>query len=278
MMEFVGWRHERRAFNRIRCTPPDGEDLAEIVIHERVRPLTSLRTLVERVGADGAIDPAVRLATAEGELAAIVSFDAAGQHRTLGAIFGDDFQTIVDGRTARADQRERIRAVAREIVVQLPLGLGEKRHRRFWYSPPPGWQAVARGLVTDWFPLDHPLNPATIKVLPARPLDAMFHIDTFVRDDTFGDVKVDEITHTPLALAALKGTLARATAGERVFLTAALEDRRYVYVLRLKTTIDRLVVDEAILQDMLRSCVPVPRPAADRLSASTTHALDYWAL
>jgi hypothetical protein len=273
-VEIAGWRRERRAFDRIRCTPQDGEELAEITIHERVRPLAALRTLVdERIAAAVLTEPATRLATVEGELGAVVSVDAAGVHHALGVIYGDDFQTIIHGRTARADQRERVRAATRDLVANVPLGLGQKRHRRFWYSPPPGWQGLARGLVTDWFPLDHPQNPAAIKVLPARPLDAIFHVDTFLRDDAFADVAIDDIKRTPLSSGAFDGVLACAYAGERAFVTAALQDRQYIYVLRLATTLSRLATDEAVFQDMVRSCMPLPQPA----DPSAIQALAYWA-
>jgi hypothetical protein len=274
-LEITRWRRERRAFGRIRCTPPDGDELAEIVIHEHVRPLMSLRALVdERRGVATAIEPATPLATVEGELGAVVHFEAAGVYHALGVVYGDDFQTIVDGRTTRADQCARLERVTRDIVVHLPLGLGQKRHRRFWYRPPAGWQGLVRGLVTDWFPLDHPRNPATIKVLPARPLDAEFHLDTLLRDDVFADVAIDDLEHVPLPTTAFAGVLVRATAGERAFLTAALEDRQYVYVLRLATTLGRLPEHELVFQDLVRSCVPLPQPASAALAAA--QMLDYW--
>jgi hypothetical protein len=276
MLEISSWRTERRAFNRIRCTPPEGEDLAEVIIDERVRPLATLRTLVaERFGV-APTEPAQQLSTAEGELGAVINIDTAPIHHTFGVIYGDDFQTIVAARTPHLNQRDRIRNLARELVVHFPLGLGHKRQRRFWYRPPAGWQGLVRGLVTDWFPLDHPQNPATIKVLPARPFNTMFQLDTMLHDDTFTHLTINEVTRTALALGAFKGTLGRAIAGERAFLTAALEDQHFVYVLRLSTMTERLAVDEVIFQDMLKSCVPVPLPFAERSSPLASQASDYW--
>lgn len=277
-LEIARWRRERRAFGRIRCTPPEGDELGEIVVHERVRPFVSLRTLVEERTGPAAIDLVRQLATAEGELAAIVSFESAGGSWTLGVVFGDDFQMVVEGYTVRPDQRDRLRTATREVVVHFPLGLGQKRHRRFWYRPPPGWQGLPRGLVSDWYPLDHPRNPATIKVLPARPLDAAFHLDTFFRDDSFAELALDNLSRDPLQLSAFKGTLARATSTWRAFVTAALEDRQYVYILRLTTTVDRLPDDEPIFLDVVRSCVPLPLPTIGPPSMSLTHALDHWAI
>jgi len=276
MLEIASWRRERRAFGRIRYTPPEDASLGEIVIHERVRPLTPLVRLSRARGADGPLGPATRLATAEGELGAVVGFEAGGAHHVLGVVYGDDFQTIVHGRTAHAEQRERIDLATREVVVHLPLGLGHDRYRRFWYQPPPGWQGLVRGLVTDWFPRDHPRNPASIKVLPARPPDATFQLDTLLRDDRFADVAPDAITRTSVTVGAFKGTLGCASVAGRAFLTAVLEDRRYIYVLRLTTAVERLADDEAVFQDLLRSCVPLPQPQGERSSTLAAQALDYW--
>jgi hypothetical protein len=275
-LKVADWRCARRAFGQIRCTPPEGEEFGEIMIHERARPLVSLRALVDqRFPVGAAIEQAIQLTTLEGEFGAVISFDTAAEHRALGVICGDDFQTIVDGRTTLAEHRERICEVTREIVLNLPLGLGEVRHRRFWFRPPDGWQGLVRGLVTDWFPLDYPQTPTTIKVLPARPLDAMFPLDTLFRDDTFRNVALDdEVSRTPLALGAFKGTIARASSSGRAFLTAALEDLRYVYVLRLMTTIDRLPADEAVFMDVVRSCVPLP--TVNRRSETVTQVFDHW--
>ena len=277
MLEIASWRRERRAFGRVRYTPPEDASLGEIVIHERVRPLTPLRQLSQARGAaDDALGPATRFATDEGELGALVRFETGGTHHVLGVIYGDDFQTIVDGQTTRADQRERIHVATRELVVHLPLGLGHQRFRRFWYEPPPGWQGLVRGLVTDWFPLDHPRNPASIKVLPARPPDATFQLDTLFHDDSFADVAPDAIARTEVTLGAFKGTLGSASVAGRAFLTAVLEDRQYVYVLRLSTAAERLADDEAVFQDVLRSCAPLPQARGERSSMLAARALDYW--
>lgn len=272
-LEVTRWRRERLAFGRIRCTPPEGEDLAEIVIHERVRPLASLHTLAVARGAAAADVRPATVVTVEGELGAIASFAVAGRHHTLGVIYGDDFQAIVDARTEHPDQRERVREVAHALVLHFPLGLGRMRHRRFWYRPPPGWQGLARNLVTDWFALDHPRDPATIKVMPARPPNAVFHLDTLLRDDVFAGVAIDDLRHEPLAHAALRGTLTSAVAGARAFQTAVLEDREYLYVLRLATTIERLAEHQAIFHAVVRSCIPLPLPTSTTVEAA--RVLDY---
>lgn len=274
-IEVTAWRRERRAFGQILCTPPEGDDVAAIVIRERVRPLVSLRVLVERHGGSAGAAEMATISTIEGELAAVASFEADAAYHAIAAIYTHDACTIIEGRTARADQRERLQHATRELAVHFPIGLGQRRYRRFWYRPPSGWQGLARGLVTDWFPLDHPRNPASMKVLPARPLDPMFHVDTWLRDDLFAGVAIDDVTREPLALSMFRGTLAVATAGERVFLTAVLEDRQYAYVLRLATSSQHAVEHRAVFDDVVRSCVPLPLPASTTNAAVA--ALDYWA-
>jgi hypothetical protein len=264
MLEIANWKRESRAFARIRFTPPQGDDVAEVVVEERTRPLVPLRALAERLTPGASIKDARHVTTVEGELGALLACDVSGVHHTLGVIYGDDFQLIIRGRTERPEERERIRNVTEELLFHFPLGLGKKRYRRFWYRPPAGWQGLVRGLVTDWYPLDYPRYPATIKVLPARPLDTLFELDTHFRDDSFAGLTIDDLTRTPLTLTRFRGSSACALSGEQAFVTAALEDRQYMYVLRLTTLRERLSLDEPVFFDVVKSCVPLPIPVVER--------------
>jgi hypothetical protein len=279
MLEVERWRRERSTAGVLRCTPIDGQELGEIVVHERSRPLTRFRALVdERFTKREDTEPATRLTTLEGELATIVNFVAAGTHHTFAAVYGDDFQTIVHGWTANHEQRERIREATRELVAHFPLGLGEGRLRRFRYRPPAEWRGVMSGLVADWFPLDHPRNPSTIKVLPARPYNvATLRLDSFLHDDDFTNITIDKIDRTPIVHDALRGTFVRVLSGERVFLTAGLEDRRYIYTLRLVTNTEWLAKSEAIFKDLVSSSSPVPPKASIRSSLLPISAMAHWA-
>ena len=279
MLEVERWRRERSTGGALRCTPLDDEERGEILIHERARPLARFRVLVdERFPRRDESEPATRLATLEGELATIANFVAAGAHHTFGVVYGDDFQTIVHGWTARDDQRDTIHKATRELVVHFPLGLGEGRLRRFRYRRPAGWQGVVSGLVTDWFPLDDPRNPSTIKVLPARPHNvATLRLDAFLHDDDFTNVAIDKIERTPILHDSVKGTFVRVVSGDRVFLTAGLEDRRHIYTLRLVTTTAWLAESEATFQRVVSSCSPVPPRASIRSSPLPIAAMAHWA-
>jgi hypothetical protein len=274
-LELANWRREPRAFGRFRWTPPEGEDVAEIIIRERVRPLTTIRALVAELDAlPETIGPVQSIGTLEGELAAVVDFRSPTAHHSLGVIIGDDFETVVSGKTAHREHSARVRKATEEIVVHLPLGLGTRRPRRFLFEPPPGWQGLARGMISDWFPLDYPRTPSTIKVLPARPLDDSFRLDTFFRDDNFAESDLRDLTRSDLSIGSFKGTLARAS-GTRTFVTAVLEDLQFIYVLRLTTKPERLAVDEPVFMKVLESCVPLPM--ARSASPAKTNALDYLA-
>ncbi|HEY0253409.1 MAG TPA: hypothetical protein VGC41_17865, partial [Kofleriaceae bacterium] len=254
-LEIATWKRELLD-DLIRCTPPDGA-FGEIVIHDRVAPIQRLSAHVAaRVPAKAIAEAPIHLVTAEGEYASLVHFEVEGAFRTLGVIFGDDFQTIIEARTTFTAQRERFARAAREIVTQLPLGLGRQRTRRFKYKAPAGWNGTSRGLTTTWRPTD--ATATSIKVFPARPLDETLTRDTFFRDESFDGFDLAAIERTNLLLPLLRGTLARATNATRVLVTAALENNEYVYVLRLSTTPERLTTDEATFTDLVYSCIPLP--------------------
>jgi hypothetical protein len=274
-LEVAAWRREPRAFGRVRWTPPEGDTVAEILIEERARPLMSLRALVaQRAPQPGTISEVKRITTQEGELGALVTFDAADGHHLLAVIVGDDFQTIVEARATDPAQRARVRTALEEIVVHLPLALGASRPRRYWYRPPAGWSGIARGMTTIWIPPDHPNNPTILTVLPARPMGEAFALDSFFRDDSFADVSAQDITRSEFKIGAFMAMRAHAHGKSGVFVTIALEDQRFMYVLRMATTSARLATSERLLLEVAESCVslPMPRPRRDEAS---THMFNY---
>lgn len=136
MLDLARWRREWRATDRLHVTAPDGN--CELAIHERERPLAPLRAiLAARAGGLGTV-AAEKTSTVEGELAVLITLGGAGPLRVLGVVYGDDFQTVIEGRAVGDDQRERIVAATREMVQRLPLGLGQFRYRWCWYRPPEG--------------------------------------------------------------------------------------------------------------------------------------------
>src|SRR6185503_19621441 len=85
-------------------------------------------------------------------------------------VYGDDFHVLIDGVTRAPERFAAFSRGVRELVDVYPLGLGEHRYRRFFYTPPTGWQGLARGMVTEWYPLDYPARWASLVVHPAKPL------------------------------------------------------------------------------------------------------------
>src|SRR5690606_4465899 len=61
---------------------------------------------------------------------------------------------------------ERTRAAVRALSRQVGLAAGVRR-RRFVYGAPRGWQAVARGLETEWYSPELCRDPARLTILPA---------------------------------------------------------------------------------------------------------------
>ncbi len=261
-----------------------------LTIHERERPLASVDVLVTRclaqLHAEGLRDAAptdrVLVTTREGEYGALVTIAAPGEPaitHTLGVIYGDDFHTRIDARAHGPAHRAAVAQVARRIVLELPLGLGALRHRRFRHAQPVGWVPRAHGLVTRWSPVEDPA--ATITVFPARPRDepaAVRRLDALLRDDPFDGVVVERALPARELQAeglggSLRGVVGAAPGGpRRAILTARLEDARFAYLLRLETSLARLAGDEAVFLALVRSCVRLPTPVTGAVAA-----LAHWA-
>jgi hypothetical protein len=297
-MRVLGWTLTIGADGQRVCTPPGGREQAWVEIRERLIPLVPFRELLARrvdaLRADGAIDlrvgPSRRSTTAEGEHAAVVTIGGthAGElveHR-LAVIYTDDFQIEIDGRAARTDQRAAVREVVREVVDHLPVGLGQLRHRRYWYLPPSGWQGVARGLVTTWYPPDSRAM-AWIKVLPARParmsvsatqLDALVHDDSFASFKPEGKMVRDDADFGPFTCVITRALGHFADdlhdAARRMLITAGLTDGIFVYGLRLDTGEHEAAAHERAFLEMLRSVAPVPTPKPSQATNPFRHWLE----
>lgn len=180
-----GWRRTRGGAGPTECVGPDGPDAGIVTIHERQRPALGLEGMVslclDRLRGEGTTDLVVHspapITTREGEYGAVVTITGVRSglrvEHTLGVIDGDDFHTLVHARSSSAAHQAAVRAVARQIAIDLPLGLGALRYRRFRYDPPDDWEGREHGLLTKWTPhresAEAP-SEATIVVLPARPL------------------------------------------------------------------------------------------------------------
>lgn len=274
MLQIVRWHREDTAGDDIVIAPPEGRDHGTIVVRERVRPLTSLRgapaaSLSELIG------DAVRVTTAEGELAAVHD----DERGTRAVIWGDAEQTEITGVAGAAAARGAIATVVRELVHHLPLGLGSDRTRRYWYRPPAGWRGVASGLVTDWHAPD---GAASLKVLPARRVERpkiALAVEQFLHDDAFfGFTLTPPITQDPITLGSLRGIRGEAV-GERAgrarsYVTVAVEDARYLYAIRLACD-GPSAGYEPMLAGVLASIEPIAEihaPAVDQAAVAETMA------
>lgn len=214
--------------------PREGRAHGHIAIREATAPLTSLRgapavALAELVGEDE------RVTTHEGELAGVLD----DERGTRAIIWGDFAQTEITGVAPREAVRPIIAAVVRELVQDLPLGLGFERLRRFWYRPPAGWRGVAHRLDAEW---TSPDGAAAIAVRPARPLrwsPPMAAIEQFLHDEQFDGLVLERpIAQEPMTIHSLRGSRGRAVGhvGDhpRTFITVAIEDQTAVYTMRLR--------------------------------------------
>jgi hypothetical protein len=128
------------------------------ILHvERELPLRRLGDFVRARG--GEVGEVERLVTDEGEHGAL----AVGRGAVWGVVFGDDAFAWYEAKGA-GDLRTPIGA----LVRTHRLGLGPRR-RRYGYTPPAGWDAIARGLHTDWLAPGFPHRWAVVSVYAAEP-------------------------------------------------------------------------------------------------------------
>lgn len=158
---------------------PRGRDLATIEYVERMRPLHKSGALVRRALAEHPEfacrelpELIERLTTAEGEFAALATLAGSERggaaQRDLGFVFGDDFYARLSAVCYRPDAFDDVTALVRHLAITDMHALGTRR-RRFEYSPPRGWNPLARGFVTDWFPPDFPDDAVHLTAYPANP-------------------------------------------------------------------------------------------------------------
>ena len=223
-----------------------------------------------------------RLATAEGEHAALVTLhgDERGRpaQRDLGVVFGDDFYALTSAVCLDPARGPATTALVRELVLGDSHVLGVRR-RRYEYAPPPGWQALARGFVTDWLPPGAPADSTTLAIYPASPtaLSSGATIRMMVRaaEQDAALVRQDPIvslrTAAGLAGAAVEITL-RDAAGELVKYLAALHDARYLYPLEATARrLDDFAPHRPTFADVIETIRPVPTGERSEAHAFLAH-------
>ena len=276
--------------------PPGGAMLGGIRYRERVRPLARTGEVIHQILArfpifqPTEVGPPERLITHEGEYAALVTIagtvNGTPAQRDLGLVFGDDFHALI---SAIAFAPERFAAFTRTVRLLTRMdshGLGVRR-RRFLYQPPPGWQGLPRGSVTDWMPADFPKNRSMMQIFPANPgvgrAEAVF--ENMLADDREAGFQ-SEVTDGPRPIASDHGLAGSAwtVAGHlpdrprTLRELVVLGDERFSYTLRLETEAPDPESERRLFHAVVRSAQPVPaggtRPDPDEVQGLIGH----WAL
>jgi len=283
----VAWREHVLADGMI-LVADDGHDAA-IRVRTWVRPQCPARAIAARVARDlGARhgDPAItgrRVITSEGEFAGLLLLAAPdGAAAAVGVIYGEDFHREIVGVSHAAALVEPVRSAVAVMTEHAELGLGSRRHRRFDYRPPVGWQALCRDLTTEWYAPDFPRDTAVLTVPPTRPL-AVFRTADILRErlrpvSPFGPCG-PPIQRTPETVGDLRGEAVDyagpdpETGATRRARRLLLTDEIWVYEVRLDGDDVAFARAEATLRALAETIAPLPRVPPG--SPGTT-PMDYW--
>ncbi len=242
-----------------------------IDVHERLSPLRRAREIFDAALGAPTTVPFRECATREGEPAALLGVASSARHALVGIAFGDDSYRLVVGHTTDVARAGEIAACVRRLTLELPLGLGEDRRRRYRYIPPTGWRSLTRhGLITEWFAPKYPSNPTTITVFPSSP---MRELASRAFDRSMHEMRwngfVEHTRSGPFALAAPRlHTEALHLVGARRDGKAAhidlvlMHDNTRVYMLRLDHDGTNAEAHRAVLHAVARSVQPLTRNAA----------------
>jgi len=266
-----GWRSEAELEGLV-AIHPAGREVAVLEYRERMRPLRKAGALLAELDPRATLaSPIERLVTAEGEYAAFATLTAPGLQRDVGFVFGDDFYARISAVTRSAEHFAEMTKLVRELVSSDVQMLGVRR-RRYEYTPPRGWQPLARGFVTDWLAPGYPGNVASLTVYPALPVEyaPAELLASMLVPRVAGSEVVTEKT-SPLGLAnGLAGDLGEsivAVDGRRIVtLACVLRDRRYAYP--LEATLGDDAALRAELDRVIASVQPIPQPASTAASAT----------
>lgn len=294
-VDFTGWSRKWMA-DGFMLFPPEGRSVGGLRVQDRVRPLRTVRWLVDQAVKEGAVfitDIQVgklkRFVTLEGEYACLITMagkrkaDGLPVERTMGFVFGEDFFSRVDGIMQLQAQFEPFRGRIEAITRNLTLGLGAVRRRRYLYTPPAGWQGLGRTFRSDWIPQDYPRDNAMIQVFHAKPFtDApkpQVAFERMLREDLGHGLIVEPyepaqtIEDHP---GELWGEITRLAGhypgGPRLhFDLAVLADARFLYVLRLETGEAKLEEHRAAFRSVVSSVRPLPARSDQSSTAASTH-------
>jgi hypothetical protein len=269
------WRVHHAA-DGVLLAPPDGRDAGWIRVRACVRPMPRAEELVARARAALPADATVevgaplRTTTNEGEYALLVRVIArhgdAETQRTIGMILGDDFCATVEGVTTRPERFEQFRDTVERLVNDYPLGLGPKRRRRYFYTPPPGWAGVTDVHAAVWLSPGFPNHHGILTVFDARPaeLTAPLRQERLLYEDLPRDFTRLRRGELPFSSKFnLSGGIEVATGhnpGQPIVVVhdATLRDAHHVYFIRLETDEAHVEANRRAFLDLLQTVEPLP--------------------
>jgi hypothetical protein len=213
-----------------------------------------------------------RIETREGCYAALTTMRATGRggkavELDLAFIFGEDFYDLIELTTNAGD-------TIKTLVTGWELGVDDRRTMRYLYTPPAGWQGLARGQITEWFPPEFQRDWAYIVVPPTLP---GYHTPASLADrvqhysSMAGFTAEEKSTKEPITTdAGLFGLVYRWPGhypdGRRVLKVAvSLSDRTHIYAARLEVAQANpdLKAHEETFLKMVRSIQPLPKRASE---------------
>lgn len=278
-----GWTRRHHAGATL-MFPPEGVARGGLRYVEHLAPLAPVSELLAAYLDDPGFvvdrtSPVERLLTDEGEHAAVVTVGGtvAGRpaQRDVGFVLLDHHYARL-GSIALDPADFAARTALVRSLIGRDVQLAGDRPRRFEYGAPPGWQARARGLHADWYPLDYPRRAAVLHVLPAQPRDRVGSAAELLAALDHGawwavEQAPARALTTPHGLAGLAHAAIGAVAGQpetRRF-ASALEDHRYVYAAQLECALDD--DDAAQVLDALVASIEPLRPRPPRSEAGLAH-------
>lgn len=264
---------------------------------ERIRPAQDFVTIIETILRGdldfkvSSVGDTAKIVTAEGEYGAWVRIQGrrgnADAQRFIGAVFTEDFAAALDALAPQPELFAEMAAQSMKFLLGATLGLGPRR-RLFYYTPPPGWQPLASGLVANYYPLDFPHNRTNIVVQPAVPLAAAPKEIVEERFTSAGaGLKVEESAQEPFVTASgitgsylrLSGTrLNQDTRISREIAVFVFE--QHVYAFRLETaTPEHLAAAREAFRALVASFRPLPTNPERRTGQAFVRAtpLELWA-
>ncbi|MFN0249346.1 MAG: hypothetical protein ACKV2T_20845 [Kofleriaceae bacterium] len=286
-----GWKRHHVA-DGVVIVPPEGMNLAAITIRQRVRPLRSLKSILDEAAtrlepelrAHLAIGAADRFVNTSGEYVALATMSSQNADKffqqTTAMAIGDDWFVQMDGVANVAAIAPKIAEIVRVLATTCYTGLGELRRRPYLYQPPAGWHGVGHACETIYYGPRHPRSRAVMRLFHARPVkmtpsesqDRALHCETMLIQEKDAPVPAKNFTNWYGLYGEMIKESGLDAAGRRVLVyKTMLVDKRFMYLSRLDTDADE---SAAVLPDYLKvleRVVPVPLVPQER-----HHAVIHW--